>query len=122
VRASLKVGRGLTSTIDSILAARSEKSKGQYHQSVAPRLTYVKEVAGANAGSHKKRGYIRGGTGLNLRKKLESEGNPQNIPNPQNGGSPQNGGGIRNKKRKEREEDADAPLVLDSVSHIVALY
>ena len=32
-------------------------------------------------------------------------------------GSPQNGGGIRNKKRKEREEYADAPLVLDPVSH-----
>ena len=32
-------------------------------------------------------------------------------------GSPQNGGGIRNKKRKEREEYDDPPLVLDSVSH-----
>ena len=32
-------------------------------------------------------------------------------------GSSQNVSRIRNKKRKEREEDADAPLVLDSVSH-----
>ena len=64
---------------------------------------------------------------------LEGEGNAQNVGNPQNGGNAQNVGGvahkmcvrgssqnvsrIRNKKRKEREEDADAPLVLDSVSH-----
>ena len=71
---------------------------------------------------------------------LAAEGNPPNVGvapkmgvtpkmggSPQNGGgvapkmggrgSPQNGGGIRNKKRKEREEYADAPLVLDSVSH-----
>ena len=64
---------------------------------------------------------------------LEAEGNVQNGGNPQNGGnvqnvhgvayktyvtgSVQNVRGIRNKKRKEREEDADAPLVLDSVSH-----
>ena len=67
VRASLKVGRGLTSTINSILAARSEKSKGQYHQSVAPRLTYVKEVAGSIAGIYRGGGYIRGGMTLNLR-------------------------------------------------------
>ena len=64
---------------------------------------------------------------------LEDEGNVQNGGNPQNGGnvqnvhgvayktyvtgSVQNVGGIRNKKRKEREEYADAPLVLDPVSH-----
>ena len=72
---------------------------------------------------------------------LAAEGNPQNgggvapktgvTPkmggSPQNGGgvapkmggrgSPQNGGWIRNKKRNEKEEYADAPLVLDPVSH-----
>ena len=32
-------------------------------------------------------------------------------------GSPQNGGGIRNKKRKEREEYADAPLAHSRESH-----
>ena len=52
---------------------------------------------------------------------------PNNLGNPNNlrgvtpkigvTGNPNNWGGIRNKKRKEREEDADAPLVLDSVSH-----
>nr|DAG10947.1 MAG TPA: hypothetical protein [Caudoviricetes sp.] len=67
MRASLKVGRGLTSTIDSILAARSEKSKRQYHQSIAPLLTYVKEVVGAIAGIHRGGEYIRGGMTLNLR-------------------------------------------------------
>lgn len=56
-------------------------------------------------------------------------GNPQNVGNPNNlgnpnslrgvtpkigvTGNPNNWGGIRNKKRKEREEYADAPLVLD---------
>ena len=48
-------------------------------------------------------------------------GSPQNgggvAPKMGGRGSPQNGGGIRNKKRKEREEYADAPLVLDPVSH-----
>nr|DAL52298.1 MAG TPA_asm: hypothetical protein [Caudoviricetes sp.] len=68
MRASLKVGRGLTSTIDSILAARSEKSKRQHHKSVAPRLTNVKEVARPNAGSHRGGEYIRGGAVINLRK------------------------------------------------------
>ena len=64
---------------------------------------------------------------------LEDEGNAQNVGNPQNVGNAQNVGGvahkmcvrgssqnvsrIRNKKRKEREEYADAPLVLDSASH-----
>ena len=72
---------------------------------------------------------------------LAAEGSPQNgggvapkmgvTPkmggSPQNGGgvapkmgargSPQNGGGIRNKKRNEKEEYADAPLVLAPVSH-----
>ena len=77
--------------------------------------------------------------GLEDEGNVQNGGNPQNGGNVQNGGNPQNGGnvqnvhgvayktyvtgsvqnvrGIRNKKRKEREEDADAPLVLDSVSH-----
>ena len=52
---------------------------------------------------------------------------PNNLGNPNNlrgvtpkigvTGNPNNWGGIRNKKRKEREEYADAPLVLDPVSH-----
>ena len=52
---------------------------------------------------------------------LEDGGNVQNVHGVAYKtyvtGSVQNVGGIRNKKRKEREEYADAPLVLDSVSH-----
>jgi hypothetical protein len=76
---------------------------------------------------------------------LEAEGNAQNVGNPQNGGNaqnvgnPQNGGNAQNvggvahkmcvrgsaqnvsrnsnRNSKEQEEYADAPLVLDSVSH-----
>lgn len=52
----------------------------------------------------------------------QNVGNPNNLGNPNNWGSPQNGGGIRNKKRKERKEYADAPLVLDLAPHIVVAY
>ena len=64
---------------------------------------------------------------------LAAEGNPQNGGNVQNGGNPQNMGGVAhkmcargssqnvsrnsNRNSKEQEGDADAPLVLDSVSH-----
>lgn len=64
---------------------------------------------------------------------LEAEGNAQNVGNQQNGGNAQNVGGVAhkmcvrgsaqnvsrnsNRNSKEQEEYADAPLVLDSVSH-----
>lgn len=64
---------------------------------------------------------------------LEDEGNAQNEGNPQNEGNAQNVGGVAhkmcvrgsaqnvrrnsNRNSKEQEEYADAPLVLDSVSH-----
>ena len=64
---------------------------------------------------------------------LEAEGNAQNVGNPQNVGNAQNVGGVAhkmcvrgssqnvsrnsNRNSKEQEEDADAPLVLDPVSH-----
>ena len=64
---------------------------------------------------------------------LEDEGNAQNVGNPQNVGNAQNVGGVAhkmcvrgsaqnvsrnsNRNSKEQEEYADAPLVLDSVSH-----
>lgn len=48
-------------------------------------------------------------------------GSPQNgggvAPKMGGRGSPQNGGGNSNRNSKEQEEYADAPLVLDSVSH-----
>lgn len=64
---------------------------------------------------------------------LEAEGNAQNVGNPQNEGNAQNVGGVAhkmcvrgsaqnvsrnsNRNSKEQEEYADAPLVLDPVSH-----